>query len=232
MFWSRCWFSARRSSRTSTSSSRIAAISRAHEIGGRIRAIVKSMSQATRTLYQSDPDLVRACLDGNELAWKELVERYSRLVYSIPLHYRLSAADADDVFQNVFLIVHRRLRTLKDHGLLAPWLITVTHREAQRLCKRSHSETELDDAMSDGADPPQDLVERWERQHLVRQALAQMEPRCREILTALFLDSDPTSYENLAARLGVTVGSIGPTRARCFRKLQAILHAMGVDFDR
>ncbi len=143
----------------------------------------------------------------------------------------MSSVDADDVFQNVFLIVHRRLHTLKHQDLLAPWLITVTHREAQRLGKRLSSFAELDDSMSDGSDPPQDQVERWERQHLVRQALAQMEPRCRDILTTLFLDSNPTSYEELAARLGITVGSIGPTRARCFKKLQAILLAMGVDFD-
>ncbi len=189
------------------------------------------MSQSTRSSYPSDPELVRACLDGKELAWKELVARYSRLVYSIPLRYGLSPSDADDVFQNVFLIVHRRLHTLKHQDLRAPWLITVTHREAQRLGKKLPSFAELDDTLSDGADPPQDLVERWERQHLVHQALAQMEPRCRDILTTLFLDSTPTSYETLSARLGITVGSIGPTRARCFKKLRAILLAMGVEFD-
>ncbi len=189
------------------------------------------MSQATCSSYPSDPELVRACIDGEEPAWKELVVRYSRLVYSIPLRYGLSPSDADDVFQNVFLIVHRRLHTLKHQNLLAPWLITVTHREAQRWCKKLPSFAELDDTLSDGAAPPQELVERWERQHLVRQALAQMEPRCRDILTTLFLDSNPTSYETLSAHLGMTVGSIGPTRARCFNKLRAILLAMGIEFD-
>lgn len=189
------------------------------------------MSQATRSSYQGDPELVRACLDGEEAAWKELVARYSRLVYSIPLRYGLSSIDADDVFQNVFLIVHRRLHTLKHKDLLASWLITITHREANRLGQKLPSFAELDDSLSDGADPPQDLVERWERQHLVHQALAQMEPRCRDILTTLFLDSTPTSYQALAARLGITAGSIGPTRARCFKKLQAILLAMGIEFD-
>jgi RNA polymerase sigma factor (sigma-70 family) len=189
------------------------------------------MSQATCSSHQSDPELVRACLDGEESAWKELVARYSRLVYSIPLRYGLSASDADDVFQNVFLIVHRRLSTLKNQDLLAPWLITVTHREAKRLCKKLPPFAELDDSLSDGADPPQDQVERWERQHLVHLALAQMEPRCRDILTTLFLDSTPTSYEILSARLGITAGSIGPTRARCFKKLRAILLAMGVDLS-
>lgn len=177
----------------------------------------------------SDPELIQACLNGDEPAWKELVQRYGRLVYSIPFRYGLNATDADDIFQNVFVIVHRRLDTLKDQTLLASWLITVTVRETQRWCKHTREHSPLDDTTLDGADPPLEQVQQWERQYAVHQALAQLEPRCREILTALFLDGDSASYEQLAARLGITTGSIGPTRARCFKKLEAILLKMGVD---
>ncbi len=179
----------------------------------------------------SDPELVRACLDGDEPAWKELVERYGRLVYSIPFRYGLNTADADDIFQDVFVIVHRRLDTLKDQTLLASWLITVTVRETQRWCKHARNHSTLDDRAPDGAQPPLEQVQQWERQHAVHQALAQLDPRCREILDALFLDGHPTSYEQLAVRLGVTPGSIGPWRARCFKKLEAILLKMGVDIQ-
>jgi RNA polymerase sigma factor (sigma-70 family) len=188
------------------------------------------MSQATAA-NPSDPDLIRACLDRDAAAWKELVERYGRLVYSIPLRCGLPAADADDVFQNVFFIVHRRLSTLKDHALLAPWLITVTQREVRRFQRRAPKDDWLDDTLADEGDAPLEQVQQWERQHAVRQALGQLEPRCREILNALFLDSEPSSYADLAKKLGVNPGSIGPNRARCFKKLQAILEAMGVNLD-
>ncbi len=189
------------------------------------------MSQAARCASLSDPELVQACLRGDEPAWKELVERYSRLVYSIALRCGLTAADADDVFQNVFVIVHRRLNTLKDQQLLAPWLITVTLREAKRMMRHLPHHSELDDSAPNGAEPPIDQVHRWEQQHLVRQALGQMDPRCREILTTLFLDATPASYQELAARIGVTSGSIGPTRARCIKKLEALLLSLGIDLD-
>jgi DNA-directed RNA polymerase specialized sigma24 family protein len=39
------------------------------------------------------------------------------------------------------------------------------------------------------------------------------------------------AYDALAARLGMPLGSIGPTRARCFRKLEASLRTMGIDGD-
>ncbi len=194
------------------------------------------MADRSANTYRTDPDLVQACLNGDEPAWKELVERYGRLVYSIPLRYGLSHADADEVFQNVFIVVHRRLSTLRDQKLLTPWLIRVTHREAIRFCKQvrgvaTEEEAELDETTPDGAEPAIDQARRWERQQYVRQALEQLDPRCRALLTALFLDSNSQTYAEIAAKLDIDVGSIGPTRSRCFKKLEQILRAMGVDLD-
>ncbi|MBI5863956.1 MAG: sigma-70 family RNA polymerase sigma factor [Planctomycetes bacterium] len=83
----------------------------------------------------SDPSLVQACLDGSQQAWNELVDRYERLVYSVALKSRLSAADADDVFQTVFFSLHRNLPQLKDQARLSAWLITTTHRESWRVAR-------------------------------------------------------------------------------------------------
>jgi RNA polymerase sigma factor (sigma-70 family) len=180
---------------------------------------------------RSDQNLVQACLDGDESAWKEIVTRYGRLVYSIPRRYGLAATDADDVFQNVFTIVFRRLATLRDQTRLAAWLITVTHREALRLSKHLPPFSELDETSEDGHSPPLEQVQDWERQHLVHRALDQVGQPCRDLLTALFLDSGELTYEKVAQRLGIPVGAVGPTRARCFKKLEAILVALGFDSD-
>ncbi len=176
-----------------------------------------------------DAELIQACLDGDQTAWQELVLRYGRLVYSIPRRYGLSDSDADDVFQNVFTIVFRRLATLRDQARLTAWLITVTHREALRLSKRLPPASELDESAEDGAAPPLDQVQNWERQHIVHQALDQLGSPCRELLTALFLDPDDNSYDKIASRLGIPIGGVGPTRARCFKKLEAILIRLGFD---
>lgn len=176
---------------------------------------------------RSDPELVRACLDGDEKAWKELVDRYGRLVYSIPRRHGLSPADADEVFQNVFTNVLRQLGSLRDRKLLAAWLIAIAHRESQRVGKRVLATAELDESMMDDEPSPVDRVQNWEREYLVRHAVEQMDPRCRELLGALFLESDKPSYQQIAARLGISVGSIGPIRARCFKKLETILESLG-----
>lgn len=179
--------------------------------------------------YADDNILVENCLAGDQEAWKELVNRYGRLVYSIPRKYGLSAADADDVFQNVFSIAQRRLPTLRNQKTLAAWLITIACRESWKFGKRREVAEELVESISDDGMPPHEQVLLWERQHLVRQALAQLGEPCQSLLTALFLDPNGPSYQQIAAQLGIALGSIGPTRARCFKKLEAILMDMDVD---
>jgi RNA polymerase sigma factor (sigma-70 family) len=175
----------------------------------------------------SDSALVQACLTGDERAWEELVERYGRLVYSIPRRMGLPAADADDVFQNVFSALLRHLAGLRDQTRLAPWLITTTRRESWRHGRSSARFVALDDSIVDQAPEAIEDVTRWEREQGVRQAMRRLDARCRALLSALFLDNTASSYEAVAARLGMPIGSIGPTRARCFRKLDAILRELG-----
>ena len=177
----------------------------------------------------TDHILVQNCLAGDQAAWKELVDRYGRLVYSIPRKYGLSAADADDVVQNVYSIAWQRLSSLRNEKTLAAWLITVTCRESWRLGKAREVTEELLDSFSDNGMPPHEQMLLWEKQHLVRQALEQLEEPCRSLLTALFLDPTEPSYQEVATQLGIPLGSIGPTRARCFKKLEAILVDMNVD---
>ena len=178
---------------------------------------------------RSDTELIDQCLRGNQRAWDELIARYSRLVYSIPLRKGFSADDADDVFQNVFAIMHRQLSTLRQHESLPAWLITITQRQCLRLLKTAPAQVELDESSLENAAVDNDEMQVWERQQLVQQALRQLDPRCRELLTALFLDSSGEGYKAVASRLQMPIGSIGPVRARCFKKLEAILHSLGMD---
>ena len=179
--------------------------------------------------YRSDPALVQACLDGDARAWETLVDRYGRLVRSIPLRYGLSATDADDVFQNVFAVLVRRLGDLRDQTRLSSWLITTTQRECWRLGRQDGRFAPLDETAVDAGAPPLDEVTRAEREQLVREALDRLDERCRSLLTDLFLAPAAPSYDEIAVRHGMKVGSIGPTRGRCFKKLEAILREMNVE---
>lgn len=178
-----------------------------------------------------DAQLVAACLKGDSEAWDEVVDRFGRLVYSIPRRYGLSDADADDVFQTAFAILYERLGQLRDPNRLSAWLIRTTHRECYRVGKRSGGYVDLDRVIENVAEPSDDLLETWETRHLVRQALRRLGGRCEGLLTALFLAPGQPRYDTIAEQLGMKIGSIGPTRARCFEKLEKILIDMGLSAD-
>ncbi len=177
---------------------------------------------------RSDAELISACLSKNQSAWKDLVDRYTQLVYAIALRQGLCKDDADDVFQNVFVIVYRRLETLRNQDLIAAWIIRITYRECYRLHRRSAPTVEIPETLPDPNELAEDEVQAWEQRHLVRLALGQLGAPCKELLQALFLEVPTPNYEKIAKRLGIAVGSIGPTRARCFKKLETLMIELGV----
>lgn len=169
-----------------------------------------------------DELLVEACLQGHEQAWAALLERYSRLVYTIILRFGFSLPVADEIFQEICLILLQKLDTLQERQRLRTWLVTVTKRAC--LQYRRHKELTVPIEELDIIQPADTSLEQQilqvEQQHLVHQALTNLDERCRNLLEALFFAATQPSYEVLAAQFEVTVGSIGPNRARCLEKLR------------
>ena len=176
----------------------------------------------------SDAELVQCCLRGDETAWQALIERYQRLVISVSLRAGLDPDDADDVFQVVFTTLYRRLDGLRDQTKLASWLITTAQREAWRVGRGKRGWAELDEQTVDERPAASEVIEAAERDQRVREAMALLDDRCHALLTALFLESGSVNYAEVAAKLGMAVGSIGPTRARCFKKLETLLREAGL----
>ncbi|MFG1955679.1 RNA polymerase sigma factor [Micromonospora sp. NPDC048830] len=179
---------------------------------------------------RSATSLVSAAAGGDESAWGELVRRYTPLVYSVIRSYDLSRADAADVNQTVWLRLVEHLARVRDPEALAAWLATTARRECYRLSRlgrRTQPFDPYDDALdayhgfsraADSAAPDEELL-RAERRQALREGFAQLPPRCQALLALLTADPAP-SYREIAERLGVPVGSIGPTQARCLRRLR------------
>jgi RNA polymerase sigma factor (sigma-70 family) len=184
---------------------------------------------ATPSNHADTAQLIESCLRGEQSAWDTLVDRFGRLVYSVAHNYGLCEADADDVFQNVFAKLHRRLASIRNPQSLPSWFITTTHRECWDLSRKRREKFELSNEAEDPADPSPVLADRWEQQQIVREAVGRLSPREQALMDALFLQPEPMQYAELARRLGVKSGSIGPSRARCFKKLEKILVELGID---
>lgn len=155
------------------------------------------------------------------MAWRRLVERYERLVYSVPLQYGVAPDDAADVAQATFSALLRQLGEIREPERLGAWLATVARRETWRLWERRRDDVPVEAVAEPGGDD--DALGRVERLLWLDRGLSRLDRRCRALLTLLYLDPDEPSYAKIATRLGIAVGSIGPTRARCLAKLRPLL---------
>lgn len=171
---------------------------------------------------EGDAELLSACVRGEPRAWSRLVDRYSALVYSIPRKQGLPESDCDDVFQTVFSSLLTHIGSIRDAASLPKWLITSTRRECWRVA-RARAPVALPDDPPDAAVSEAETMETLERRQIVRESLRELGGSCERLLRALFASRAERSYADIARELGLPVGSIGPTRARCLSKLMEIL---------
>lgn len=179
---------------------------------------------------ETDRELLLGCRRGDQGAWRRLLDRYERLVFSIPLSYGLSREDAADVSQLTFTIFLQSLDSLREDSNLKAWLATVARRHAWRaMGKRSREMVRKDEDLAEHAavliGEREDGFALSELSDWLGRGLALISPACQRLLSALYLDSSQPSYAELSERLNIPVGSIGPTRARCLKRLKEALEA-------
>jgi RNA polymerase sigma factor (sigma-70 family) len=178
--------------------------------------------------------LLTACRDGDESSWEALVDRYQRLIYTIPRRAGLNQDQASEVFQEVFVTLLQKLDDIHDPDRLHAWLVTAARRKTWRLLSKERAwqsvESDADDDGDDGMDLlvdnnplPDEVLLRLEEQHRVRTAVAELDERCQKLLTLLYYQTEPPSYAEIADTFGTSEGSVGPTRARCLKKLLRLL---------
>jgi RNA polymerase sigma factor (sigma-70 family) len=162
---------------------------------------------------------------GDKQAWEALVERYATLIWSICRRHRLGDADAEDVGQRVWLQLAGHLNRIRDPAALPGWLATTTRRECLRVLRPARTPL-ADGQLLDAETIPDEQASTAEQELLaaerhaaLREAFRDLPPSGRRLIL-LLLEDPPVPYAEISARLGIPVGSIGPTRRRCLDKLR------------
>ncbi|MGD2077588.1 MAG: sigma-70 family RNA polymerase sigma factor [Chloroflexota bacterium] len=178
----------------------------------------------------SDEELISACRSGDDFAWDALVERYQRLVYTIPSRYGLTPAEIDDVFQSTWLSLLRNLETLREPDRVSAWLVTTARRECWERRRGSDYErsvsTDLDTVLRDKETDeltPEEIVGQFRDYQVLQDAIGRLGQRCQNLLRMLYFDASAPTYADVAENLDTPIGSIGPMRARCLKKLRGLL---------
>lgn len=176
-----------------------------------------------------DPDhatLVKFAAQGDEGAWQQLVDRFAPLVWAVARSYGLDHANAADVHQTTWLRLVENLDRLREPAAVAGWLARTARHESLRVSRRASREVPTDERDENERvreyETPEDALLLDEERRSVYRAFRRLTEQCQRILRVTTM-APPTSYEQVAAELGMPIGSVGPTRGRCLRHLRRLL---------
>lgn len=191
-----------------------------------------------------DPDYldIKACQDpagdGFEAAFEALFERYRHRVYSIAFRITGSSSDALDVTQEAFSLVFRKVQGFRFDSLFSTWLFRLVVNCSIDHRRKEHGRTQRpirNAALADVAEPvdpsdgPESVAESRELCDHVQGAIHSLSPKLRAILVLRHLEG--MSYDELAATLEVSMGTVKSRLARAHLALERHLRGSLAPFD-
>jgi RNA polymerase sigma factor (sigma-70 family) len=170
-------------------------------------------------------------MQGSEDAWSALIEKYKRLIFSIPIKYGFSRDDATDIFQAVCLEMLSELPKLRAAEALPKWIIQITSHKCFHH-RRQQQRVEVMDpsspAFEHGTLPSAEgILSEAEEEQSLRQAISEIPQRCQRLVRMLFFEEPARPYQEVARILGLALGSIGFIRQRCLERLRKKLLETG-----
>ena len=170
----------------------------------------------------TDPDaaLVRGLKCGTPESFRLLLSRYQNPVYGYIRRLIDDPVEAEDLTQDVFVKVFRKVGGFREDCAFKTWLYRIAANESsnRRRWFLRHRSREVQDSAGDSesssfaarlADPrrgPFDGVERRERRDVLNEALKTLDPRFREAV--VLRDISGFSYSEIAETLGISLGTV------------------------
>jgi RNA polymerase sigma factor (sigma-70 family) len=172
----------------------------------------------------TDAQLVAACRNGDDDAWRAVVDRYSRYVYAITVQaFRLPEPDADDVFQEVFARAYEHLGKLRDDSALRPWLAQLTRRLCIDTLRSGSREQPAGEAVE--PDAVDDVIEQLDEALSIHAAMRSLPDHCAEILDRFFARDE--SYRMIGEAMELPSGTVASRISRCLTRLRGELEGEG-----
>lgn len=163
----------------------------------------------------SDEALMARVCDGDQEALAALFRRYARILRGVAYRVLRDASEADDLLQDIFLLIHRLCRTFdSSRGSARHWILQMTHRRAisrRRYLTSRHFYNRLDldetagwlqNPMTRTLRHADSIGEALEKKETLQSWFEQLSPNQRETLRLFFFEG--YNFDEIAARLGQT----------------------------
>ncbi|MFA6110915.1 MAG: sigma-70 family RNA polymerase sigma factor [Candidatus Latescibacterota bacterium] len=171
------------------------------------------------------PELVARCQRGDHLAFGELVRREQQRVCQLAYRILGNSSELDDVVQEVFMAVYRRLSTFRGEAHFSTWVTRIAVNVCRRTLRRRRfsrllfgPDLEREDA---GRPLPLTVLEREEEARALTGAVADLPEKLRLVVILRYYEELPC--EEVAAALGCNVGTV---RSRLFNARQQLKERM------
>jgi RNA polymerase sigma factor (sigma-70 family) len=169
--------------------------------------------------------VVDQAVDGDQLAWAQLVRLFGRRLRTIAGGFRLTAAETEDAMQMTWLGLVQNIDKLQSRDKVGAWLSTTMRRHCLRIVRNRRAAYLAESLYATAAVPVanvEDLYLVVERDRQLWEIVGRLPPRQADLVRALFAER-PLSYHEIAVVLAMPVGTIGPVRQRALRKLADLL---------
>lgn len=185
----------------------------------------------------SDAELAAAALAGSQDAFRELVVRFERPVYSLILRMVQDSGTAEDLAQEVFLKAFRSLRSYDPARKLSSWLFKIAHNATIDHLRRGAVDTvPLESSGEDDASPaafladaasenPAAAAERRDMARALERAIAGLRPEYREAVVLRYVEG--LAYEEIGDTMGLPIGTIKTFLHRARKALAGTMRDAG-----
>jgi len=179
---------------------------------------------------RTDYELVKDFISGDETAFNRLAMRYQEKIYWHARRMLGNHLDADEVVQQVLLVMYKKLKSFKFQSSLYTWIYKITATRSLNLIKRNKLKTllSLDDQITDSTVSGNDIIkniEEKERLDNVNKMLQKIPPKQREVF--ILRNYDQLSYEEISEITGKSVGALKANYFHAFKKLKELLDEQG-----
>jgi RNA polymerase sigma-70 factor (ECF subfamily) len=166
-------------------------------------------------VLSSDEKLVERCLQGDDAAWEQIVNSYTRRIYNLGYRYTNRRDEAEDLTQEILVRVYQNLKSFRaDAGTFQNWILKVGrnliidhYRQTRRFQQAAGTEElEAMNLKDEKAPNPERTVERDEAARFLREGLQALSPELKEAI--ILRDIEGMAYLEIAELLGIPEGTV------------------------
>ncbi|HWN45493.1 MAG TPA: sigma-70 family RNA polymerase sigma factor [Thermoanaerobaculia bacterium] len=188
---------------------------------------------------ETDAQLVARALAGSQDAFRELVLRFERPVYSLIVRMVQDPGTAEDLAQETFVKAYRSLRTYDTSRKLSSWLFKIAHNTTIDHLRRHVPDTVSLEAPQDeegrgglaailsdtSVEDPAAAAERRDMARSLERAISRLRPEYREAVVLFYLEG--ATYQEICDVTGLPLGTVKTNLHRARKELAAEMSALG-----